>query len=176
MKKNQHNAIIYLIIATFLFASCNKSEDPNPANASTKSDLELNSWSIDGKLFKLSAYGFGWASTDFSPRAGWQYYSNTDKSSVEISFLAKPVPSGKHTVENYRDVHLNKVRDNKITGNKVGITLSFNNNTYESLLGGEITVEIVKDKTNITFKDVVVSDIITKKTVKVSANLQYTNQ
>jgi hypothetical protein len=175
MKKTTFTHLFLSLLVCLILTNCTKKESVDPANT-TKTTLEVNSWTIDGKLYKLSAYGFGWASTDFSPRAGWTFYSNTEKSSVEVSFLTKPVPAGTHTIENYADVHLNKVRDTKITGNKVGILATLNNNTYQSVAGkGTISVSTTKEKTSIVFKDIVLKDILSTKTITVSSNLEYTN-
>jgi hypothetical protein len=179
MKKAIIKNLLLVLTASQLFYNCTKKEAvaPDKTNA-TKTDLEVNTWVVNNEVFKLSPYGFGWASTDFSPRAGWQYYSNTDNSSIEVSMLEKPIPAGQHTVETYSDVHLNKVRTQKITGNKVGIQVFFKKISYYSVASEKatITVAVANNKTSMVFKNVVLKELNTDKTIKVSANLEYTNQ
>jgi hypothetical protein len=176
MKQILFKLSVILISYPLIFAACSKTDEANPAPQTNNSTLASNTWMLDDKLSKLSQYGFGWASTDFSPRAGWtDFTSDKTTRAVEVSFLTKPVAAGTYTVEEYVQVHLNK-NNNKLSGNKVGIIARFGATEYQSVPNsGSMVIIVASGKTKLVFKDVIVKETLSTKTAKVSGNLEFAN-
>jgi hypothetical protein len=176
MKKNILSITLLTLFCGLFLTSCKKGDAVVEPDL-TQTTLDLNTWKIDNTVYKLSAYGFGWASTDFSPRAGWTDYTTTTNktTSIEVSFIDKPTASGAYTIENYNDVHLNKVRTTKITGNKVGIISTVDNTTYYSVVSAtdKFTITVANGKTTLVFNKISLKDANSTKTIVVSGNLQY---
>ncbi len=172
------NLFCSILLTGIICTSCSKKDDSPVPSTPNSATLAVNSWSFDGSVSKLSVYGFGWASTDFSPRAGWTDFTTNAKESraIEISILSKPLAAGKYTVELYTDVHLNKNRPVKLTGNKVGIIAQIGPTSYESIAAaGDLDVSISGGKTNLVFKNVTLKQSGGTKTIIAAGNLQYTN-
>jgi hypothetical protein len=159
MNKQFLKSILLTIATGLLLTNCgSKTEDPTPATDNTT--LAANTWKVNDALYKLSLYGAGWASTDFSPEYGLTDYTTDTKSSktIGITFLEKPTASGTYTIEGYDEVHLNKVRTQKITGQKLGIRISDNGGTvyHKSLMnnGGTAEITVSGNKFKAVFKKV----------------------
>ena len=172
------NPIKIAITVFYLSLTACSTKEETLTPASTSGNLAANSWSFDGVVSKLSAYGFGWASTDFSPRAGWTDFTTNAKETraIEISVLTKPLPAGKYTVELYTDIHLNKNRTVKLTGNKVGIIAQIGSVEYQSIAeAGSVDVSVSGGKTKLTFKDISLKESNGIKVIKAAGNLEYNN-
>jgi hypothetical protein len=162
---------ITFLSTIMLISSCTKPANPTPApNPIVNSNLALNTWTVDGKLFTMSAFGSGWASTNFASRFGLTDYTTTNPvtQSIEINFLQAPNTTKDYTIDQYSKVHLEQ-----ITGDFVGLTVRYNDKTYQSIsTSGKANITVNGKENVIILKDVLLQELLTTSTIKVSAHIK----
>jgi hypothetical protein len=161
-----------LLSTSILFSSCSKKSTTTTTTTPT-STLAENSWTVDGVLYKMSAFGYGWASTNFAPRFGLTDYTTVQGSTetIEMNFVEQPTINGAYTIETYTKVHLQQITSGKI----VGMQVMHNNEIYYSTsTSGTANLSINGRNIIATLTDVILTDLNTNKTIKVSAHFKCT--
>jgi hypothetical protein len=164
-------ATLALISTSAFFSSCSKTTTTTPITTNPSTTLDLNSWTVDGVLHKMSLYGSGWASTDFAPRFGiFEYSASNPTEECSMNFTQQPTKTGNYTIEQYTKVHLKQ-----ITGDFVGLIVRHNDKDYYSISTSGICALTVNGKDIvIVLKDAVLQEAGASNTIKVSAHMKCT--